>query len=503
MFAELLPLQGEPAAALSAWLLAIAVQSTLWIGLAWAGLRALPAATPALREALWKAALLASLLGPSVQAAFDLQPWGGRWALGSAAEARPALVPQSSLPAMAVDETWRQALTAPPSVESAPRAARPAAAPPATTATETARPRPPAVNVPWTTWLANFWPFAALAGLAYEAWRSLHFRWHLRRRQHLESGDVHRELAVLAARAGWPGRVRLSSSPRLVAPISFGCLRPEICLPPRTLSALGGEQRACLLGHELAHHLRADPAWLLAFRVLERLFFFQPLLRLARRQVFDAAEERCDAWAAAHAGGGVAMASCLAEVAGWLHEGHRPVPAAAMARPGAPLTRRIERLLDPAAPEPAPRRARFGWAVVPLPLLLAPWLMPGFAAAAAPTPPAAEPPRVQPASASSTLAAVEPQTANAMDPLQFALLRLDQQLAALRGETDACAADLAQRPELDCAVELARVRARLDRLQQLRGRVAALLAEPEPAPPFSPELVDLIDPTSLPELETP
>ena len=46
--------------------------------------------------------------------------------------------------------------------------------------------------------------------------------------------------------------------------------------------------------------MRRDPLRLALSHLLQAVFFFQPLYRVAHRQLHLAAEEQCDAWGASH-----------------------------------------------------------------------------------------------------------------------------------------------------------------------------------------------------------
>jgi hypothetical protein len=78
------------------------------------------------------------------------------------------------------------------------------------------------------------------------------------------------------------------------------------------------------------------------------VFFFQPLNRVARAQLHDAAELLCDDWAVRRTGNRVALASCLAHIASWIVGPARALPATSMAEGHgrSRLGQRIERLLD-------------------------------------------------------------------------------------------------------------------------------------------------------------
>jgi HEAT repeat protein len=100
-----------------------------------------------------------------------------------------------------------------------------------------------------------------------------------------------------------------------------------------------------------------DPEWLAFACLMERVFFFQPLNRLARRQVQVSAEYQADAWAASRAGG-VPLARCLVKVAEWIQASPLGVPVAGMAEERSQLASRVARLLESSGlVAPAPRRS--------------------------------------------------------------------------------------------------------------------------------------------------
>jgi beta-lactamase regulating signal transducer with metallopeptidase domain len=156
-------------------------------------------------------------------------------------------------------------------------------------------------------------------------------------------------------------KVHLTISDRLTSPVALGS--DEICLPSRAMSELGPVRIESILAHELAHLVRRDPSWLTASRVIEALFFFQPLNILARRRMQESAEFASDAWASARVARPLDLAHCLARVAEWTIAAPRmPVPAMAegqgLGHRGGVLVRRVERLTTGRViPEETPGRA--------------------------------------------------------------------------------------------------------------------------------------------------
>lgn len=186
--------------------------------------------------------------------------------------------------------------------------------------------------------------------------------------------------------------IRLTLSKTLASPVVLGS--SEICIPERAERELSGEHKAALLAHELAHIVRRDDFWLLLAAVLERLFFFQPLNRLAARRLRDEAEYLCDDWAVRQTGQGRSLAQCLAEVAAWIQGERQPVWMPAMTGSQSVFVSRIRRLCE-TDQRPAgmrwPRRAAAGALMLAAVSALAPAIR-----AVSPPEPKTEPVRFSP-----------------------------------------------------------------------------------------------------------
>jgi len=167
-------------------------------------------------------------------------------------------------------------------------------------------------------------------------------------RKSIGPGRLRAMLDSLCEEAGMGREVRLTWSSRIAVPMALGIFRGEICLPRRALTDLSAEQQEAMLAHELAHLIRHDPAWQALVHLIGCVFFFQPLNRGVLKRLREASEFNCDALSADLAGRPLALAQCLAEVAGWITAGRcRPAAAAAVEMAGEPSTLacRIERLL--------------------------------------------------------------------------------------------------------------------------------------------------------------
>lgn len=115
-----------------------------------------------------------------------------------------------------------------------------------------------------------------------------------------------------------------------------------------------GELRVAM-AHEVAHLVRRDPGWMRVTTLISSVLFFQPLNRLAARNLRETAELLADDWAVERTGAPLKLARSLARVAQWLTP-RRPSPVLAMAGvEGAALGRRVERILGESDRRPVSR----------------------------------------------------------------------------------------------------------------------------------------------------
>jgi Zn-dependent protease with chaperone function len=352
---------------LAAWLLTFACHGGICLLGAAALTRVLALPVP-IEEIVWRFALVAGLATASLQLAC-----GGAPLAAVALRAAPPVAPGASGPAVA-DLGARPPLGPAFDVAAAPTAGL-----------------DPAAAVVWVA-LA-----AAALGLARLGRQRLALRAVLAdRRPILPGSPAAQALEDLTARAGYRRRVRLSLSTAIDAPVAFGLLRPEICLPRRALHEVRPACRDAMLAHELAHLVRRDPLWLECAHSLAALFPWLPGLRLAGRRLRALAEFGADALGAQLVSP-VEVAGCLVEVAGWLAEGRGAAVEGGLVgmtirRDG--LGARVDRLLDPGpgTARPSPLRVGLGCLLATAALAAA---LPGARGRA--VQPAAGPAAVQPA----------------------------------------------------------------------------------------------------------
>ena len=330
-----------------AWLLTYLVHSTMLLGGAWVLSATRIVRSPAVRDTLWKVCLVGGILTATVYSLFPYQPYSLHVLLPGVTQPAPAAAFARAEPPV----TWAASarpVAAGSGAAVAPIVRRAPAAGPEWSRTASPIPNPQSPTPSWPRLLLGLWLVGALAFVVRLLVLRLRLRRSLSRRREISDGPLAVMLDSLRARAGVRRRPRLTASAELAGPVAIGA--SEICLPERALTALDPAQQRAVLAHELGHLVRQDPLWLGVAAACESLFFFQPLNRLARRRIQEAAEYLCDDWAVHQTGGSLTLAKCLAEVATWMDAGSQAVPVAGMAENPSQLVDRVHRLLEGAQP---------------------------------------------------------------------------------------------------------------------------------------------------------
>jgi beta-lactamase regulating signal transducer with metallopeptidase domain len=164
-------------------------------------------------------------------------------------------------------------------------------------------------------------------------------------------------------------RLRMKRTPELrqgtvASPMTFGLLRPVVCLPADFAEAFSPAQQRAVLAHEFAHVAALDSAWRCLGEVLTALLWWHPAVWLVRRRLHSACEIAADE--ASRLTGPVSgnLAEALVALAGKTGPG-APWPMLAAAGDGyhSDLGQRVERLLDSPETEPIPPNAGWRWSV--------------------------------------------------------------------------------------------------------------------------------------------
>lgn len=348
---------------LPAWLLTYAVHSTLLIGAVWLLVRRGVITSHHLQDTFWKAALVGGLLTATAQTALGIRP------LGTIAIRPVAMAPGSANAAGAATPTPmpKRAVHATQSSRSA--------IPAGTTSA-------PALSL--GAMMLYLWVGLAALCLLQLLIARMRLSWRIGPREPLTGSPLDAHVAALSRAAGIRRPIRLTAAEGLASPIALG--RSEICIPRAVLTDLDPAQQRSVLAHELAHLTRFDPLWLTAACVIERTFFFQPLNRVARRRMQEAAEYLCDDWAVDRTGSGLTMAKSLVKVAEWMHTPALPLPLSGMAETPSQLVARVKRLVDDRVPTQGRRRWQVpaAFAIVGITAVMVPGVRPGAPAPAAP-----------------------------------------------------------------------------------------------------------------------
>lgn len=343
-----------------AWLLTYAIHSTVLLALVWLLVRA-RRWSPAASELLWKSAMVGAIVTASAQLWLDVRPAGTvvlqREARGERREAVQTRDGGSGKP---------EAQSVSAQLAAGKQTSDPASANHATAQGETAAPPAPSITMTKSSAAVVVWGLIALAlGMTYVG-RRLILVGRLGDRRDVEDSQLLDALTNLASDAGVKRTPRLTSTSRISSPVALGL--DEICVPETALTELDLEQQRSLLAHELAHLARRDPVWLVAGSLIERVFWYQPLNRIANRQIAMSAEYLCDDWAVHRTGSGAPLARCLAQVAEWIQASPLGVPVAGMAEERSLLVSRVARLVEGARPT---RRSRRGLALAAAAVLVA------------------------------------------------------------------------------------------------------------------------------------
>ena len=209
----------------------------------------------------------------------------------------------------------------------------------------------------WGRIFAFLWAAGAFGGLFLLLYRYARLYRVIAGRREVHDAALIRTLTELRRSAGVWRPVRLTATSNIGSPMVLN--NNEICVPERFVTELTTPLHRAALAHELGHIARNDIPWQRVATVIERVFFFQPLNRIARLRLRESAEYLADEWAVHQTGARLDLAKGLAEVAGWVSPASEPAFArsVAMAEGGSPLTQRVRRLLED---EPRPAVHVFG-----------------------------------------------------------------------------------------------------------------------------------------------
>jgi len=150
------------------------------------------------------------------------------------------------------------------------------------------------VRASWRVWVMGVW----IVGVVFFGVKLLR-GWARMRRVVARGREVASEEAMgaaeEAARMMGLGRMpRVLVTDEAVSPFVSGVVRATAVLPAALVKEVSREELTAVLAHEFAHLKRRDPAfgWLLA--VCEAIYFFHPVMHLAKRRILFERERACD-----------------------------------------------------------------------------------------------------------------------------------------------------------------------------------------------------------------
>ena len=224
----------------------------------------------------------------------------------------------------------------------------------------------------------ELWLAAWLAGFALVFLRTavgVAGLWRLERGSRLETALSWLDLLRrLASGLGLRRRVALLKSHRRRMPMTWGVMRPRLLLP-EVSEAWPEERRRVVLLHELAHAWRWDYATNLVTRLACAVWWFDPLVWLAARQMAAERERACDDIVLNQGAKPAEYAEQLLEIAAGLRPGGWTECAGiAMARP-TKLEGRLRAILDANRNRAALTRAAVFFALLVLTAILIPVAM--------------------------------------------------------------------------------------------------------------------------------
>ena len=342
-------------AAVLSWLLTYAIHSTILLAAA-AAIAWRFSDQHAWLNAIWKAALIGPLVTASLN--LDAMSIGGRWEMlrVNTATGEPSRTEDRSSET-ASPETSRDHAIATPSTQRSVVGAQ------AIDRENGGSSVWPSVIGAWPSIAVMAWLLIAGIALGRYTVKLIRFYRAVGAGRSVTAPDLLHALDTLTASIR-ERRIKLTASDICAVPLALA--GRHIVLPERFLEDLGADEQRAALAHEMAHVIRRDPAWRIAAAIVEHVFFFQPLNRIAHSRITESAEFLCDRWAVEQTGAPVALARCLSSVASWASPTNDQwtVGANAMARSDSAMVRRVSQILN----EPAQfaRRPRALWLLIPL-----------------------------------------------------------------------------------------------------------------------------------------
>jgi beta-lactamase regulating signal transducer with metallopeptidase domain len=152
---------------------------------------------------------------------------------------------------------------------------------------------------------------------------------------------------AITRQLGFRRSVQFQEDSRIVSPISCGIFQSRILLPVAFAEQFSEQEQAVILAHELTHAAGRDPAWRALSDFAAALWWWHPLVWLARREWQNASEAAADESSALFPDGPRILAECLVKLARQLANEPHPIGSALRGNGfRSNLGRRVSRLLE-------------------------------------------------------------------------------------------------------------------------------------------------------------
>jgi beta-lactamase regulating signal transducer with metallopeptidase domain len=325
------------------------------------------------------------------------------------------------------------------------------------TASATEPPLPPMAVPDWHDCVIPIWLGGTAICLGWTLWSVCSFH-RLLRSARRAPRTIQDQTAQLAASLGLKHCPQVWLVPGAVSPMIWAIgAAPRLLFPTGLLDRLDVKQRAALLLHELAHVRRRDHWVRFVELLVVSVYWWNPVVWWARRELREAEEQCCDAWVVwASAGEGRAYAHALLETVAFVSRTRFPLPASASGIGHIPhLRRRLTMIMQANTPKSL---SAAGWLL----LGLAAFALPVAARAQVPGKPDGKDQEIR--ALKERIRALEDAGKAQIDFLESAVLLTDDQLVDREKEMKLAA---------DLKMQIAKKRAEL---QDLEAKLKAVLA---------------------------
>lgn len=185
------------------------------------------------------------------------------------------------------------------------------------------------------------WLIGAICWFTWQGWRVVRFAQVFLRSAQLAPESMQEQAQILAQQMGMKRAPEVWLLPAVVSPMLWAVGgKPRILFPGELLSRLDDCAVATLLTHELAHYRRGDHLVRILEFLASGLFWWHPLVWVARRELEISEEQCCDAWVVSQFPASQRRyADALLTTVDFLSEEHPPLPALASGLGDVPMLR--------------------------------------------------------------------------------------------------------------------------------------------------------------------